>query len=254
MKTIPIAVILALAAAVPVFGESYSFKEPFASTHPLSTNGVLMLDNVNGQVDIRTWDRAEVRIEGEKSAQTDEELRLIELTIDPRPERVAIEVKLPPRSGGWFGFSNIRASVRFTITVPADTRLDQVRSTNGSVTIDGVRGSIRASSTNGSVKATGVANDVRLDTTNGSIELRAVTVPASGKIELHSTNGSVTLQLPKDTAARLDASTVNGHVECDFPVTVSGRISGSKLRGTIGTGGAEIKATTTNGNVRLRRQ
>lgn len=254
MKTVTIALILGLAAAVPVFGESYSFKEPFDSTNPLTADGVLSLDNVNGPVDIRTWDRAEVRIEGEKGAQTEEELRLIELTIDPRPERVAIQVKLPRRPGTWFGGSNIRASVRFTITVPVNVRLDQVRSTNGSVTIDGVRGSIRASSTNGSVKATGVANDVHLDTTNGSVDLRAVAVPASGKIELHSTNGNIALQLPKDTAARLDASTVNGHVECDFPVTVSGRMSGNKLHGTIGAGGAEIKATTTNGNVRIRRQ
>ena len=252
MKLIPALLTLSLAAAVSTYADSYSFKESFAATHPLRPGGVLSLANVNGDVEIRTWDRAEIRIEGEKSARTDEELKLIQLTIEPSPERVAIEVKLPKRPGSWFGGSEIRAAVHFTITVPADARLDEIKTVNGGVAIDGVRGSIRASSVNGHVKAAGLMGDARLVTTNGGIDARAVSLPTGSKLELRSVNGGVTLELPKAIAATLNASSVNGGVDCDFPITISGRAKSRNLRGTIGGGGADLKVTTVNGGIRIR--
>ena len=252
MKPLLFAVALTLTATVAARADSYSFKEPISATHPLRAGGVFSLDNVNGDVEVRTWDRSEVRIEGEKSARTEEELKLIQLTIEPTPERIVVRVKLPKRPGGWFGRSDIRANVRFTITVPADTKLDKVETVNGGVTIDSVRGSIHASSVNGRVKGLGLTGSARLSTTNGGVEAHVTTLPAGSKLDLHSVNGGVTLRLPKDVAATVNASTVNGGVDCDFPITMSGRIKGSKLHGTIGAGGAEINVSTVNGGVHIR--
>ena len=46
--------------------------------------------------------------------------------------------------------------------------------------------------------------------------------------------------------------TVNGNVSVDFPVTVQGRIT-RELSVNLGSGGATVRAMTTNGGVRLRR-
>ena len=253
MKQIPL-LLFSLVLAVSAHASGYAFTETFSETHPLRAGGTLSLANVNGSVEVRTWDRPEIRIEGEKSARTDEELKLIQLTIEPQPDRVAVEVKLPKRRGAWFGVgdSEIRASVRFTITVPVEAGLDEVRTVNGSVAIDGVRGSVRAGSVNGRVKAIGLAADARLTTTNGAIEARVSQLGAGNKLEFRSTNGGITLELPKDAGAELNASVVNGHVECDVPIQLSGRVSGRRVRGTIGAGGAEIKAYTVNGSMRIR--
>jgi leucyl aminopeptidase (aminopeptidase T) len=45
---------------------------------------------------------------------------------------------------------------------------------------------------------------------------------------------------------------VNGSVDVDFPVTVQGKIS-KQVALNLGSGGATVKATTTNGGVRLKR-
>src|SRR3954468_22741513 len=138
MKLLPVAV--AFAALASLVRADYSFREAFSETHPFNANGQITLSNTNGAVIIRTWDRAEVKIEGEKRAQTDEELKQIGLTIDTTPATLAIETNLPRRHSGWFSSDTIRAEVRFTLTVPASVELRRINAVNGSVTIEGVRG------------------------------------------------------------------------------------------------------------------
>jgi hypothetical protein len=51
---------------------------------------------------------------------------------------------------------------------------------------------------------------------------------------------------------RLETGTVNGGIDIDFPVTVQGRL-GREFSTTLGDGGALVRATTTNGQVRVSR-
>jgi hypothetical protein len=60
------------------------------------------------------------------------------------------------------------------------------------------------------------------------------------------------MSLPENYSAHLETSTVNGGLSIDFPVTVQGRIT-KELAFNLGSGGATLKAMTTNGGVRIRR-
>src|SRR5476651_2134562 len=91
---------LGLLAAGLARADSYSFTERFSETHPFAAAGEITLGNTNGAVVIRTWDRAEVRIEGEKRAATDEELKRIGLVIDASAASLAIKTDFPRRAGG----------------------------------------------------------------------------------------------------------------------------------------------------------
>jgi DUF4097 and DUF4098 domain-containing protein YvlB len=87
-------------------------------------------------------------------------------------------------------------------------------------------------------------------TTNGSV--RAEVRSLDRRLELVTTNGSVTVRLPAATKAKLKASTTNGKVETSFPVTVHGVRSSKTIDGTIGGGGsATIELMTTNGSIRI---
>jgi hypothetical protein len=44
---------------------------------------------------------------------------------------------------------------------------------------------------------------------------------------------------------------VNGGMNIDFPITVQGTI-GRRITTKLGTGGPRVRATTTNGGVRIR--
>jgi DUF4097 and DUF4098 domain-containing protein YvlB len=50
----------------------------------------------------------------------------------------------------------------------------------------------------------------------------------------------------------LQTGTVNGSISVDFPVTVQGRLT-KELALNLGSGGATVKAMTTNGGVRIKR-
>jgi len=233
--------------------ESYSFKEPFSQTAPFNANGELSLDNVNGHVEVSTWDKNEILIEGEKSAKTDEELKAIELTIETSPTAATIKTRLPKRSGSWFSGSNIRAAVSFRLTVPTNAVIRHLSSVNGSVTLNGPAGPVNATTVNGRITATGLRGDAKLTTVNGSVHATFASLGAGQHLTFDSVNGSITVALPADAGADVRASVVNGHIDCDFPLTLSsGRIKGGSLKGTIGDGRATLKAESVNGSIHFQ--
>jgi DUF4097 and DUF4098 domain-containing protein YvlB len=230
---------------------TYSFNDPFSQTAPFDPAGKISIENVNGDIDIRTWDKNEIRIEGEKSAKTAEELQLIDLKIDVSPTSAAIKIRLPKRTGG---NGNIRASVRFTLTVPVAAVIDKVGTVNSGVTVDGVHGAVDVSTVNGAIRATGLGAAAWLNTVNGSVRVSFTTLQPDQQLSFKTVNGGVTVGLPQDAGLQLRASVVNGHVNCDFPLTLGGKCDGHSLNGTIGDGRASLEAESVNGSVDIERQ
>lgn len=245
------ATFFAILFAVSLRAEGYSSRESFSQTGRFSPTGKVILENINGDVDIHTWDRNEILIEGEKSARTDEELKLIDLTIDLKESNAVIKVRLPKREG--FFSNNIRASVSFKITVPATVSLDKIAVVNSSVRIKDMRGPVNAESVNGGVHAHNLAGNVKLQTVNGEIVAEVSSVASDQKLSFQTVNGSVTVKLPADTGADTHASVVNGSITCDFPLTVQGRVSGKHLSGKIGDGRASLSAESVNGSIRFKK-
>jgi DUF4097 and DUF4098 domain-containing protein YvlB len=65
-------------------------------------------------------------------------------------------------------------------------------------------------------------------------------------------NGGITVEIPGDLDAEVEAATVNGGIETDFPITVRGRFTSKRMNGTIGRGGRTLELETVNGSIRLR--
>ncbi len=242
---------LALATAAFVRAENYSFKEAFTRTGAFSATGRVSLETVNGDVDIVTWDKNEILIEGEKSAKTDEELKLIDLTIDLSDSRAAIVVKLPKRSGSFWGGNTIRAAVHFKLTVPAAAVLDKIETVNATVTLDSLRGAVNAGTVNGSIRAKNLGATARLETVNGSVRADFTALSAGQKITAKTVNGRVVVRVPKDSGLDFHAETVNGGIDCDFPIELHGKKHRHELSGKIGDGRAILEAETVNGGITL---
>jgi DUF4097 and DUF4098 domain-containing protein YvlB len=138
------------------------------------------------------------------------------------------------------------------VRVPHGTDLD-IETFNGGIGVTDVNGRIRFQALNGGVHLAGIGGDVQGRTTNGGlrIELDGRSWDGEG-LDVQTTNGGVTLQVPENYSARLETGTVNGGIQLDFPVTVQGRI-GRRLTTTLGEGGPTIRAVTTNGGVKVVR-
>jgi hypothetical protein len=246
--------LLPIFAAFARADDRYEFKEEFTRSGAFSPTGELVLENVNGSVEVRTWDRNEILIEGEKSAKTEEELGRIDLKLDLSESRAAIKVRLPKRSDVLFFGGDIRASVRFKLTVPRHAVLAKIAVVNSAVVIEGARGSVDASSVNGSVRASGLGGSVRLETVNGAIKAQFETVAAQQKLSFNTVNGQIVVSLPKDAGVQLRSSVVNGKVSCDFPIELGSGKQGRNLSGRIGDGRASLEAETVNGSIRIESQ
>jgi hypothetical protein len=142
--------------------------------------------------------------------------------------------------------------VSWELMVPHSTDLD-LETHNGGITISDVRGRIRFDALNGGVHLSGTAGDVVGHTTNGGLHVELDGDGWDGLgLDVETTNGGVTVSIPRNYSAQLETRTVNGGINVDFPVTVQGRI-GRSLDVRLGEGGRTVRAVTTNGGVRIVR-
>jgi DUF4097 and DUF4098 domain-containing protein YvlB len=243
---------LMLAVAQGHASDRREFTEEFHKTYPLAAGGRVELDNINGAVHITGWDRNEVKVDAVKYARTKERLDEAKIEVEAGSDYVSIRTHYPNHDHNFDGGWNDPAGVEYTLSVPRNARLDEIKLINGPLDIHGVAAEVRASCINGRMIAEGLQGRVKLEAINGRMEARFERL-ADSPIELSSVNGSIDLTLPSDAKAELEASTVSGGINDDFGLHVRHhRFVGHDLRGELGGGGTHIQLSNVNGRIEIR--
>ncbi len=226
-----------------------SYSDTFDQTYPMSADGRVSLENVNGEVSVSVWDRAEVQVHAVKEASTQARLDNVRIEVKASKDRVAIETRYPSSFGGFFHTGH--AEVRYELTIPRTARLE-LDLVNGPLTVEGVSGGLEVQTVNGSVKLTDVAGDVRVESVNGTQQVSLAALDSSAVVNLESVNGRIDLTLPSGAAAEVHAETVNGAIKNDLGLEVEKhRWVGAELSGRVGGGGARIELSTVNGSMSI---
>jgi DUF4097 and DUF4098 domain-containing protein YvlB len=221
--------------------------EEFHQTYPLTANGRIELENINGAVHITAWDENQVKVDAIKRARDKEELDDAEIRVDAHDDSISIATRY--REQNDWGMHRNPASVEYTLSVPRNARLDEIKLINGALDISEVAGEVRASSINGRLTARGLAGAARLSTINSRLDADFSRLGAE-RIELSSVNGGIELTLPSDAKASIEASTVHGGINNDFGLhTNNHHWVGHDLRGELGGGGTEISLHNVNGRI-----
>jgi len=245
-------VVGALLAAVVVLPGCFvdevvlSARDRVEETRPFNPGGTFRLENSNGSIQIDTWDEPRVRIEAEKAASDRTTLEATRILVEGEGDRVEVRTRHPRRF--LFGPSG---KVDYHVTLPARARIE-VENVNGRLKITGIEGRVRASTVNGSVEVREAAGEVDVSAVNGSVEARCSEIDPRGRSRLSTTNGSVTLYLPRDASGEFEASTVNGRIRTDFDLDTDRR--GRRLRGRLGKGDARFDLSTVNGSIGILRR
>jgi len=220
-------------------------RDTVEETRPLDADGRFELENVNGEITLRTWSRDEVRIEAERAAVTEEMLEKIEIAIEGEGSAVMVKTRYP-KSRGWFT-GGIRGKVDYEVTVPrgAEVRLKTV---NGAVDVEGVHGTLKVETVNGRLDLADLGGEVRAKTVNGGIHVDFDRVPESAHHRLETVNGGIEVAIPEGSGGRLDARTVNGGIDCDLPLDVTVKKK-RRLEGRFGSGDARFDLETVNGGI-----
>ena len=203
----------------------------------------------NGSVSVHGWDRSEVlvlaRVQAEGEDLSDARDIASGINVQTDGGRIRAEGPSTRRRQSW--------AVSYDVWAPRRTDL-RIATHNGGISIDDVDARLDLSAVNGGLSLHSVSGDVHGETTNGPLNVALDGDRWRGEgLDLRTTNGPVTLDIPDGYSARLETGTVNGPMRIDFPVTLQGMI-GRRITTQLGSGGAPIKAMTTNGPVEIHRR
>jgi hypothetical protein len=213
--------------------------------------GALNVDaGQNGGVFVEAWDRNEIRVRAIVRGSA---------RVDGRAREIASQVQVQAGGGRVYATGpdlDRREwwSVSYRINVPRRNDLD-LSATNGGITIVGVTGNMRFDTVNGGVKLHNLGGRVNGETRNGGLNVVLSGSRWDGDgLDVETSNGGVTVDIPSNYNAELETRTVNGGLNIDFPITVQGELTSRRgISTTLGSGGPPVRVRTTNGGVRIRR-
>ncbi len=177
-------------------------------------------------------------------------------------DKVQIEVKVPPTHWS-FGNHNIHLEVRVPRELVAD-----LHTGDGSITMRGLRGDLRADTGDGSIHGEGLDGALDAHTGDGSVHIagrfdRLQLHTKDGSVEVEATDGShmggdwhiqtgdgsVHLRVPKTLAADLEAHTGDGSIHVDLP-GISDRVkSDHMLQSKLNGGGPALLLRSGDGSI-----
>jgi DUF4097 and DUF4098 domain-containing protein YvlB len=294
--------VLALAACeVNLQTEGLTARE--TRTFDVAGRPVVVLDTFDGAIEIHSWDRKQVEVEIEKRAMEQDLVDEMKIEASQQGDRIIVKVTGPGRSefrGVNIGV-NISPQARLRVALPRESDVE-AKSGDGSIAIEDVVGQVTLTTEDGSIRAARVSGDLRarsgdgsirmervegaldLETNDGSIGLEAKPTvlrarTGDGAIrlqvepdssmasdwELRTGDGSVTITLPSDFDAELDAESADGAVRMAHPSLMNAERSGDRaersgdredrrrsLRTTMGSGGRTLRVRTGDGSIRIQ--
>ena len=271
---------LATLAATPTRADDWS------KTYPISARADLRVSTDDGDVTIIGSDQKQIdaRVTTEGYKLSSSEVRIEE---SQNGDHVVISVKVPHFNFSFFGSRH--KSIKVELHVPRELELE-VETSDGNVVAQNVAGRVHFNTGDGNVTATGVHGDIRLHTGDGHITgtnfdgtLDASTgdgnLQISGRFDsltlktgdgnieaqagggskvanawtVRSGDGHITMRVPADLNANVDAHTGDGSITLDIPITVAGSLSHSSVHGKLNAGGGTLSISSGDGSIHLEK-
>jgi hypothetical protein len=210
---------LAAFALPAVAAENATFDRTFTVTAPVR----IELSNGSGNVEIRGSADGTVHVHGKISPGGwsifgGSGKSVEEVAANPPLEQSGSTIRIGKNSS-WL--KNV--TIDYQVEGPHDTEID-AGVASGGITIDNVKGPVKASSASGYVHVYRVERDTQLNAASGSIDVSGIggtlrvssasgdtrVADVKGELKVTAASGSIRIQHPSD---RVDASTASGSIE-----------------------------------------
>ena len=232
MRTVMIRSTLALAclAALPTLAGT-----PIDQTRPLDPRGRVEIENLKGRVEVRAWDRQEVKVTGTLGDGVEK------FSLEGDRRSLRIEVKYPSRSG------RTEPTV-LIVQVPmlADLEIETVsadidvhgiasrelslESVSGDIVANGAPREARVESVSGDVRLVLNSADVSVDTVSGELSLQG---RLNGEVSMESVSGNLRLDNLGERMRSLSAGTVSGDMDLKLALQDGGEIRTESVSGDL---------------------
>ena len=224
------------------------FCETRDLTMPVEAGQPLVIDGGdNGGIIVHSWDgpgvrvRAKVQSWAPTAAAAQAQVQRITIHSDQN----ALRASAPTSDRSW--------AVSYEVFVPRRTPL-ALTTVNGGITLANLQARITFRAVNGGVTLAGLGGQVTGKTVNGGLNIFLSGQQWEGTgLDVATTNGGVTWQIPPSYSAQLVTSTSAGGLRSNLPAT-SPNNQHQAVNTQLGQGGATVKAVTTNGGVVVAQQ
>ncbi|MBN8263409.1 MAG: DUF4097 family beta strand repeat protein [Xanthomonadales bacterium] len=256
---LPVAIALACAALAPAWAAT-----PIDQVRALDPRGRVEIDNLKGRVEVRAWDRQEVRVTGSLGDGVEK------LVIDGDRDELRIEVKYPNRS------RNTEPTM-LVVQVPLQAELEietvsadidvhglaprelSLQSVSGDIVANGAPRRASVESVSGDVNLTFNSSEVEASTVSGDLVVagrltgEASVETVSGdlrfdsrgerlrKFSAGSVSGNIAARLALAEAGEIRMESVSGDLGLDLPKDLSAEVSGESFSGDLSAPGAKIQ-------------
>lgn len=216
---------------------------PINETRPLAARGHLSVENLKGRIEVRAWERNEVKIEG-SLGQGVEKLEIL-----GDAQHLTVKVKYPKGGGLGFFSGNDKSEpsqLRLMVPLQADLEIDAV---SADVDVSGVAsGELSIDNVSGDVSVVGAPREASIDSVSGDLKLiinsaNVSTESVSGDIDLRgrlggdvhveTVSGDIALAGHHSSVRKLTCSTVSGDMRIGTALAADGRIGVESVSGNI---------------------
>ena len=257
---VPVVAVL-FAAAMPAIAGT-----PIDETRPLDPRGSVDIDNLKGRIEVRAWDRPEVKITGTLGKGVEK----LEISGDNR--RLDIEVKYPNRGSGlgFFTSSDKSEPSELIVMVPlrANLEIDSVSAdidvagvapetlsidtVSGDTVVAGAPGELSIDSVSGDLHLTVNSHNVSIDSVSGDIALSG---RLDGEVSVDSVSGEIEVRVIESALRRFSGETVSGDFDLRTALATNGRIDIESVSGDVDLHlprslSATVKASSFSGSLR----
>jgi len=247
------------------------YEEKFAKTVSLAKDGEVNLSNISGHIEVKTWNRGEVKIDALKIskastvAKAKENAAKVEIVVEKVGNMLKIKTEYPERKKGWRQDS-INVSVNYNLMIPAQASA-KISSVSGSVDLESIGGSAKAKAVSGNVTVKKADKGVDCDVVSGSIIVQDVTGNAylktiSGTIEAEGVRGSIKASVVSgrielrnvSEADSVDVQATSGSLSYEGKIKSDGRYTLTNHSGSVemvipSDSGFEFEAKTFSGRM-----
>jgi len=203
------------------------YEEKFEKTETLAKEGEVTLKNISGRIEVKSWNKNQVRIEALKISKAStlskakEGAAKVNIVVEKEDYSIRIETKYP-KSKIWG--KSVNVSVNYNLLIP-DKASIKIKSVSGSVDLEEIGGTVKVDVVSGSVEVKKADKGVDCQTVSGKLILQDIAGDAylktvSGKIVVNRIRGSI------------DAETVSGGLDLR-EVSEAKVVKGKVLSGSI---------------------
>ncbi|HZW18172.1 MAG TPA: DUF4097 family beta strand repeat-containing protein [Luteimonas sp.] len=208
---------------------------PINETRPLDADGKVEISNVKGRIEVRTWDKPQVRIGGSlgrgvEKLEIGDGGRSLKIKVRyPRNSRntepTSLVIDVPTRAS--LDIDGVAARISVTGTAGRELEIDSV---SGDVTVAGAPRQADIESVSGDLHLTLNSDDVEVQSVSGTITLRG---RLKGEVEAETVSGNITVDSRGERVRRLSSNTVSGNATLQVGLADGGQVKAESVSGNI---------------------